>query len=305
MTHYCPLIVVAFVALACGESDKHGAAAAGGGGVSSAGGTAALAGSSGAGSSSAGTTAGTSQAGSGGAVGGAGTATSGGASGAASGGGVGGVTDSEGTLGCAPWIGDQPSKRAATATFGPDGLVLAYPVGMASQGPKLGDFSLVQAGLSGDFDVTVGWNSFLPGDVKPFKGPKFKAGLFWSEPDGTIYSAIGNVGGGTTQATLIHGDQFTINSLSPVEAAAWYEGAAGSFRFQRSGSTVTVTSQVNGKSVTAISTEPFSEQPLELALWFDAETGTTPSTKPSGVTITGVQVAGGGGLVKPDDFSCP
>lgn len=235
-------------------------------------------------------------------------AATGGAAGSVSGGGGGGgggVPNTEETLGCAKWIVEQADTLPVQVTSSDDGLVLVYPAGTSSFAAAFGDFSLVQEGLSGDFDITVSWKDFVPGDVKPFLGPRFEAGIFWHEPSGSVYSGTSRVGGGTAEAAVIHGEQFTLNSLSPVEAPAWYEGAAGSFRFQRSSDLLTVTTTVNGKSVTAMSEEPFPEEPLQLALWFDSDTRSTKSTKPSGVTITGVEVTGGGGSVKSDDFSCP
>jgi hypothetical protein len=298
MTNHPRSLPLAFVLLACGGSGQHDSSGSGGG-LPDAPSTGGGSGASAAGSASAGAA----PNGSGGAIG-AGAAT-GGVGGGASGADLGGKSGLEHTLGCAKWIVDDPSKSPVTATLGPEGLQLAYPAGLSSFPATLGDFSLAQDGLSGDFDITVSWQAFVPGDVVPFRGPKFAAGIYWYDPSGSVYSATGKVGGDNTQASLIHGEQFTINSLSPVEAPAFYEGASGSFRLQRSGSSVTVTSKVNGKSVTASSTEPFPEQPLKLALWFDAETGATASMQPSGITITDVRVTGGGGSVKPDDFSCP
>jgi hypothetical protein len=303
MTHYYLIPLLGLVALACGGSGKHdaGSTSASGSGTIDEGGAGSVAGSSGAGASSGGSVgAGGSHAGAAGTGSNAGGATNGGVAGSSGGGvGAGGAAT---TLGCAKWTVDQPTKPSVTATAEAGGLVLAHPAGALSFGAKYGNFSLVQDGLSGDFDITVSWKDFVPGDAKYFLGPKFEAGVFWRAPGGAIFSAVGNVGAGTTQASIVHGDQFTINSLSPVEALTWYEGASGSFRLQRAGSTVTVTTKVNDKSVSATSTEPFPEQPLELALWFDADT--VAATKASGVTITGVTVTGGGGTVRPDDFSC-
>jgi hypothetical protein len=305
MTYYYLIPLFGLVALACGGSGKHdaGSMSASGSGTADEGGAGSIAGSSSAGASSGGSAATDgSHAGAAGTGGNGGGAPSGGVGGSASGGvGAGGAAA---TLGCAKWTVDQATMHPVTATTGAGGLVLAYPPGVLSFGASHGDFSLIQEGLRGDFDIIVNWKDFVPGDAKYFQGPKLEAGLYWHDPGGAVYSAVGNVGSGTMQAAIVHGEQFTINSLSPVEPLTWYEGAAGSFRLQRAGTTVTVTTEVNDKSVTAASTEPFSEEPLQLALWFDADTIDVPAIKPSGVTITGVTVTGGGGTVKPDDFSC-
>jgi len=102
-------------------------------------------------------------------------------------------------------------------------------------------------------------------------------------PAGSNYSAIGRVGGGAAQASIIHDTQLTSNVLSPMQMQGWYEGASGSIRLQRSAGVVTVTTRVDDKSIAAASTGTFSEEPLLLALWFASEAGAVPSTRSSSV----------------------
>jgi hypothetical protein len=109
------------------------------------------------------------------------------------------------------------------------------------------------------------------------------------------------VGGGLGIASIIHGQQSTNNAL-PI-SATFFAGASGSIRLQRSGTTITVTTTIDGQAVSAQSTEPFSEQPLKLSLWMNDNSGS--GARAAGVTVTKVSVSGGGGSVKPDDFSCP
>jgi hypothetical protein len=312
MKHPVLLLVLASISVAaCGGSSQQSST-----GVVSAGAGGALGASSGAGGSVGGAALG----GSSGASTSVGGATLGGTSGAssgglsnASGGSAGGVTASSGsggapiTLGCAGWQVQTASGDQTTAKIAGGALVLTRPAGtMAFSGPYNGDIALTQAGLSGDFDVTVSWQAFAPGDAKPFVGPRFSAGAWWQDPSGLIYQATGSVGAATGEAAIIHGQQFTINSLDPSPTPASFAGATGSFQIQRTGTSMTVTTTMNAETVSAQSTVPFSEQPLTLVMWMDdtSESG-TPSMSAAGVTITRVQVSGGGGTVKSDDFSCP
>ena len=86
-----------------------------------------------------------------------------------------------------------------------------------------------------------------------------------------------------------------------------FADASGSFRVQRASSMMTVTTTIDGKVVSAQSTESFPEEPLTLRLSMsDSGSGVgTGGPLPAGVTVTKVSVDGGGGLVKSDDFSCP
>jgi hypothetical protein len=70
-----------------------------------------------------------------------------------------------------------------------------------------------------------------------------------------------------------------------------------------------VQTTINGQLVSAQSemSEPFSEQPLTLFLSLDDEAlaYNDTTTQDSAITFTQVQVTGGGGQVKSEDFSCP
>ncbi|MEO7038177.1 MAG: hypothetical protein ABI548_29685 [Polyangiaceae bacterium] len=212
--------------------------------------------------------------------------------------GAGGSGGAAPTLGCAAWQVETGFATTGTATIVGGRLALARPAGSQTydDGP-----TLTQAGLSGDFDITVSWQAFAPGDSKPGIGPAFNAGVFWHEPSGSIYSAAARVGGGTGQASIVHGKQSTVNSLP--ESATLFAGASGSFRLQRAGTSMTVTTTINGQAVSAQSTEPFPEQPLTLSLWMNDSSSS--GAQDAGVTVTQVALSGGGGTVKPDDFSCP
>jgi hypothetical protein len=97
-----------------------------------------------------------------------------------------------------------------------------------------------------------------------------------------------------------------IKWLEPSPAPSSLIGASGTIHVKRVGGDVAVEANVNGQITSAQSTEPFTEEPLTLFIGFDdyAAPYGEPSTLESGVTISDVQVTGGGGLVMSDDFSC-
>jgi hypothetical protein len=239
--------------------------------------------------------------GSGGASAAAGTASGGTLNGGLAGmagaslGGSGGATP---TLGCAGWRLKTSFATAGMAAILDGTLVLGRAAGEMTydEGP-----TLTQPGLSGDFDLTVSWRDFAPGASKLGSGPTFHAGVFGGTSQGEIYSATANVGAGTAEASIIHGAQFTVESL-PANST-FFAGASGSFRLQRAAAMLTVTTTVDEQVVSAQSSEPFAEEPLELRLWMTD--GSSLGTQPAGVTVTRVTVSGGGGTVVSDDFSCP
>jgi hypothetical protein len=202
------------------------------------------------------------------------------------------------TVGCAGWLVKTGFAVVGTAAVNNGALVLDRSAGVATydDGPNL-----TQPGLTGDFDLTIAWQDFVPGDATPFIGPRFGAGVFWYDPSGSVYQASALVGATSGEATIVHGQQFTINQLSPSPASL--VGASGSFEIQRTGSSMTVTSTINGQTASAQSTEPFPEQPLILTLWMDDSNSS--GMHEAGVKVTQVTVNGGGGRVKSDDFSCP
>jgi hypothetical protein len=204
------------------------------------------------------------------------------------------------TVGCAGWQIETRYSMQGTATIVGGALELSRPAGVKNydDGP-----TVTQLGLSGDFDITVTWRDFMPGDSNLGGGPTFHAGVFWTAPGGAVYSASGWLGGGLGEASIIHGQQFTNNSL-PL-STTFFAGASGSFRLQRAAGMMTVTTTIDGQAVTAQSSEPFSEEPLRFSLWMNDSSGSFSSAQAAGVTVTGVAVSGGGGLVKSDDFSCP
>jgi hypothetical protein len=217
------------------------------------------------------------------------------------------------TLGCAGWQLDLTAGNPSNATLVAGGVKLTRPVGTIR--PSTGyfnsaDVALEQTGLVGDFDITIGFRDFVPGDAAPFTGPRLSAGIWWhNDVTESIEQAHGMVGQTTGGAVLIHGQQFDINWLDPSPTAASLVGASGSFHVKRVGSVATVETTVNGQVVTAesASAEPFTEEPLTLFIGFD-DYGfplDEPSKVESGITITSVQVTGGGDQVKSDDFSCP
>ena len=270
-------------------SSAGGADASGGASVGSGGSTGALGGRNGAGGT--GGAAGTPN---GGAFSTGGTAGAGAVGGGAAAGGA------MPTVGCASWQIETQFSMQGTATIVGGALELSRPVGVKNydDGP-----TVTQTGLSGDFDITVTWQDFMPGDSTQGGGPTFHTGVFWTTTGGTVYSATSSLGGGLGEASIIHGQQFTNNSL-PL-STTFFAGASGSFRLQRAAGVMTVTTTINGQAVTTKSTEPFTEEPLRFSLWMNDNSGSLSSAKAAGVTVTGVAVNGGGGLVKSDDFSCP
>jgi len=214
------------------------------------------------------------------------------------------------TLGCAKWQLDLTAGNPSNATLVAGGVKLTRPVGTirASGGYFNGsDVALEQTGLVGDFDITIGFKDFVPGDAVPFKGPRLTAGIWWHDVSGSIYQGLGTVGKTTGSAVLFHGDQFDINLLNPSPSSL--VGASGTIHIKRVASVVTVETTVNSQVVSAksASTEPFTEEPLTLFIGFDQSDAdfNVPSAVESGATITSVHVTGGGGQVKSDDFSCP
>jgi hypothetical protein len=220
------------------------------------------------------------------------------------------------TLGCAHWQVSTVADSAATAVISGGALILTRPGGPApfDSTPFNGaELALSQPGLQGDFDITVAWGDFQPGGGTPFVGPRVQAGVWFQAPptatgDGSVSQsnpldhAEGTVGGGTVRASIVHESptQLTDNPISPTPASL--VDASGTFRIQRSGTTCTVTTTLNGQSVAAQSTVPFPEQPLTLFLGIDDMDGMGAGT--ASIKVTGVTVTGGGGAVHSDDFSC-
>jgi hypothetical protein len=201
----------------------------------------------------------------------------------------------------------------AGVTVSNDGARFARPA--AAVEPLFGyfngaDVAIEQTGLTGDFEVQIAFKDFVPGDGKPFTGPRAQAGVWWQDPaSGSISQATGSVGQGSANAVVSHGQQFTLNYLNPTPLAGSLVGASGTFHITRVGATVTVQTIVNGALVSAQSamSEPFSEQPLTLFLSLDDESlaYNDTTTQDSAITFTQVRVTGGGTQVKSDDFSCP
>lgn len=302
--------LVSSLSIACGgasQSSSGGVSAGAGGSIESAGSSTAgddaggraslgTSGSAGAlgGRSGAGGAGGTAGAPSGGAFSAGGTGGAGAVGGGAA---AGGATQ---TVGCADWQIETQYSMQGTATIVGGALELSRPVGVKNydDGP-----TVTQTGLSGDFDITVTWQDFMPGDSKQGGGPTFHAGVFWTTTGGLVYSGTASLGGGLGEASIVHGQQFTNNTL-PL-STTFFAGASGSFRLQRARGMMTITTTINGQAVTAQSTEPFAEEPLKFSLWMNDNSGSFSSSQAAGVTVTGVAVNGGGGLVKSDDFSCP
>lgn len=245
----------------------------------------------------------------GGAGAGGGGSDSGGRGGAGSGGSAGAAAKP--TLGCAGWQLDLSAGNPSSATLVDGGVKLVRPVGTirTSFGYfNSADVALEQTGLVGDFDITISFKDFVPGDAVPFSGPRLSTGVWWHDSGGSgrVYQAHGSVGQTTGGVVLSHGDQLDIKWLDPSPAPASLIGASGTIHVKRVGGDVSVEANVNGQVTNLQSTEPFPEEPLTLFIGFDdygAPYG-EPSTLESGVTITNVQVTGGGGLVMSDDFSC-
>jgi hypothetical protein len=211
-----------------------------------------------------------------------------------------GTNPSARTLGCARWVVSADKATSATVEIAGGALLFRRPQGGEQLfGPFNGaDVAVEQAGLTGDFDVKIDWRRFQPGGGAFFNGPRASAGVWWT-PD--TYQASAGVGTGTGTATIVHGKQFELDTLPNIPASL--VDAAGSFEIQRAAGSVTVTTIVNGQTVTAHSTEPFPEQPLTLYLAIGNLSGPDEMGTAS-VEFTRVTVTGGGGQVKSDDFSC-
>ena len=216
-------------------------------------------------------------------------------------------------LGCAGWQLDLIAGGLSNATLVAGGVKLSRPVGTLRSTRSYfngAEVALEQTGLVGDFDITIGFKDFIPGDAVPFSGPRLAAGVWWHNiVDSRVYQANGMVGLTTAGALVSHRMQYDNVWLNPSPAPSSLVGASGTFRIKRAGSVVTVETTVNGQVASAQSdaTEPFAEEPLTLFIEF-ANLGARydePSTVEAGATISSVQVTGGGGQVKSDDFSCP
>lgn len=236
--------------------------------------------------------------------------TSAGGRGGSDAGGTAGAAASPPTIGCAGWTFDLAKGTLADVTMISGGARFTRPA--TTSDPSVtyfngADVAIEQTGLTGDFDVKVSFKDFVPGKGKSFSSPRAEAGVWWHDPaTGNIYQAIGLVGGISIGAVVSHGHQFTINY--PPTPAGSLDGASGSFQVTRVGTVVTVKTLVNGQLASAQSelSEPFSEEPLTLFLSLDDE-GRAFDDPPqdSAITFTQVQVTGGGGQVKSEDFSCP
>jgi hypothetical protein len=235
----------------------------------------------------------------------------GGVGGSGSGGTAGAGTTAP-TIGCAGWTLDLAKGSPAGVMEISGGARFTRPAAAMDPSPSYfngADTAVEQTGLTGDFDVQVGFKDFVPGEGKPLTGPRAEAGVWWHDrASGSIFQATGSVGRGTGDAVVSHGQQFTLNFLNPTPAADSLVGASGSFHITRVGAIVTVQTLVNGQLVSAQSemSEPFSEEPLTLFLSLDDESQAFNATPlDSAITFTQVQVTGGGGQVKSEDFSCP
>ena len=181
-----------------------------------------------------------------------------------------GGTDAAGAagLGCAGWQVERAAGSAATAAVVNGMLALQRPAGpalpLASTIYNEADLAVTQAGLTGDFAVTVAWQSFS-GTTMPFIGPRIQAGIWMTGPNGGLVAqASAEVGRATGWASIVHGQQFTLNSLNPTPASI--AGASGTFTLQRTAGAVTVSTTLNHETVSAQSTETFADQPLKLFL---------------------------------------
>lgn len=323
--------VLAWLALVgCGASSAHmsagdpapdvgGAGAAGtpsnGGNAGESGanaGTSASSTSAGASSTSAGAS--STSGGTSGASAGASGASTGGASaggrGGSGAGGTAGAAANQPTIGCAGWTLDLGKGTLAGVMVISGGARFTRPAATSDASTTYfngADVAIEQTGLTGDFDVKVGFKDFVSGKGKSLISPRAQAGVWWHDPaTGSIFQATGWLGGAAISATVVHGKQFT-NNYPPTPAGS-LDGASGSFQITRAGTLVTVKTLVNGQLASAQSelSEPFSEEPLTLFLSVDDE-GRAFDDPPqdSAITFTQVQITGGGGQVKSDDFSCP
>jgi hypothetical protein len=166
------------------------------------------------------------------------------------------------------------------------------------------EIAVIQEALQGDFVVTATWEDFQPGDAVPFVGPGVDVGVWWNDSTtGSVYQATASVGTATAMAVVIGDGEFTRNALDPSPAPESLIGASGTFRIQRQGTLATVTTTVNGATVSAQSTELFTTEPLTLFMGIGASDGWVSAVEAS-IRILDVVVEGGGSEVLSDDFSC-
>jgi hypothetical protein len=207
-------------------------------------------------------------------------------------------------IGCAGWVIERAKGASATAAISNGHLLLARPAGPPDFDAiyNEADLAVTQSGLTGDFDITVDWQAFSSNST-PFLGPRVEAGVWLPNGNGGVVAqGSAEVGRASGWASIVSASQFTTNSLNPTPASV--DGAAGSFHLQRVGTSLTVTSTVNGEVVTAQSTAPFDYAPLKLFLSIGDHDVKSPDTGATSIAITKVTVSGGGGGVKSDDFSC-
>jgi hypothetical protein len=214
-----------------------------------------------------------------------------------------------GRLGCADWRLQTTPGNPSSATIVDGALVLERPADTESPLPGIynnADVAVSQDGLSGDFDITVVWENFQPGDAVPFIGPRVEAGVWRDDlSEGYLVQATASVGQTTGTASIVQHGELAMNFLDPSPSPESLVGASGVFHITRTGASVTVESMVNGQVVSIQSSEPFSDEPLTLFISIDKATGGDETTAASSIEISSVVVEGGGGRVKSDDFTCP
>jgi hypothetical protein len=209
--------------------------------------------------------------------------------------------------GCATWALDTARGATSTATLTSGGLLLFRP-GNATNTQTASDtgddVALSQPGLTGDFDITVNFDQFQPGDADLIMGPEFDAGVYHHDPTtGRIYSATGTVGAGDAYlAVLVPNDSTPINSFVPVPGAATIVGAAGSIELARKAGIITASITINGVKNSNSSMTPYND---DLVFFIGIGlVGESQGPSDSSVRITSVKVDGGGGAVMSDTFDC-
>ena len=209
--------------------------------------------------------------------------------------------------GCASWQIDFSDGRHGTAELADGALVLrasGLPARWDQSAPFGGnEIAFKQAGLTGNFDVTITWEDFRTGGGI---WSRVQGGVWSTDPSsGYVVQATGSLSGAAAEAMVLN---FPTDGViegvygTPVTL----DHASGSFHIVRTAAGATVTTTAIGMTATSQSTVPFpaGSYTLFLGIGYAPVTSDTDQHADESIRITGVTVSGGGGTVKSDDFSC-
>lgn len=199
---------------------------------------------------------------------------------------------------CTPhWLVKTPestsSKSGGTAVFQAGALQLRA-VALA-QGPGYAVEVYQANNLTGDFVVEVQFKDFVAGG----SGAYLQAGIQLPTGPKGVFAAAGI---GTLPEVGISSYVQAPQPAAAVSQITPTAATAGTFRFARSGTDVTVRVEAGGQ--VAESTAAIGNEPAVLRIGLGNNHPTASVDGPTSVLLDGVTVQGGGGQWVADDFAC-